>query len=75
MLPRLQAEEQLAGVRIGALAGGFYPPNDRRAVLDGLERRAAGEGHQRPKKAMPADLAAMGVGVVSVPPEKGVNDG
>lgn len=74
MLPRLQAEEQLAAVRTAALGAGTYPAEDRDRVLQALDERAAGGARPRPRKARPRDLAAMGIGVISAPAEKGVND-
>ncbi len=72
MLPRLQAEEQLAGVRIGALAAGTYPAEDRERLLADLDRRAAGTPPEssRAKKARPEDLATMGIGVTIAPPSQ-----
>lgn len=79
MLPRLQAEEQIAGVRTAALGGGLYPAEDQERLLAVLDSRAAGGEPRRAKKARPDDLAAMGIGVAmmpaSAPPEKGLSDG
>lgn len=81
MLPRLQAEEQIAAVRTAALGAGIYPEQEQAAMLRRLEERASGGAQPRPKKARASDLAAMGIGVVAVPApgvskpsEKGVSD-
>jgi len=64
MLPRLQAEEQLARIRAGALASGVGEKRDRDRALAALERQAKGPAaRSKPKKASPADLAAMGIAV------------
>ena len=74
MLPRLQAAEQLDRVRAGALAFGGYEKHDARALLDELHSRAAGhfageaEAGRKPRKAGPEALAAMGIGMIVMPP-------
>ena len=76
MLPRLQAEEQIAAVRTAALGAGTYPAGDQERLLRELDRRAGGD-RPRVKKARPADLAAMGIGIIGPVPETsqaGVND-
>lgn len=75
MLPRLQAEEQIAAVRTAALGSGAYPAEDQERLLRELDERAAGSDKpRRARKAQPGDLARMGIGVLSAPSEKGVND-
>lgn len=74
MLPRLQAEEQLAAIAAHGLGSGVLPPGDAQPMLDRLEQQAQGVAG-RAKKADRSVLAAMGIGVVLEPPEKGVSDG
>jgi hypothetical protein len=73
MLARLGAQEQLDDIRGRGIAFGGYEPSDAAAMLRELQNKAAGV-EQRPRKASPASLAAMGIGIVSVPPQTGVND-
>jgi hypothetical protein len=73
MLPRLSAEDELMAMRTTRNA--MAEQMDEH-LLDTLERRAAGDiAPRRAKKATHADLAAMGIGVVSVPPEGALSDG
>lgn len=67
MLPRLQAEEQLAGVRVAALGGGLVEKDEAGRRLRAMEAIARGDGggKPRPRKATPADLAKMGIGAGS----------
>jgi hypothetical protein len=74
MMPRLQAEEQLIGVRMAGLGAGLYPPAEALEILRTLRNRST-DHVERARKAAPADLAAMGIGMVSAPAEKAVNDG
>lgn len=64
MVPRLQAEEQLAAIQAAALGGGHLSKADVRRAIARLERRAAGTRKRAP--ANPAVLAAMGIAVVDV---------
>ena len=78
MLPRLQAEEQLAQLVGRQLAAGACDPLDAGRIVEGWRAAAAGEASRRPAGATPAALAAMGIAVVTVPsepPQKAVNDG
>lgn len=70
MLPRLQAEERLAAIDVALLAAGGFEQHDARAMMEGLRIRAQG-GEQSPaKKASPAQLGMLGIGVTIVPPEE-----
>lgn len=71
-LPALEAAERLAAINDHAVAAGNLQPGDRRRHIDQLRKLARGKA-MRPKKANPAMLAAMGIGI-SPPPEKGVSD-
>jgi hypothetical protein len=63
MIPRLQAEEQLAALNVHYAAGGrSLKDNDHAKLLDRLERRAAGV-MQRKAPFSPGALEAMGVKV------------
>jgi len=65
MLPRLQAEEMLAGAHVAALGSGNMKPTDAREAYANLKRSA---GVKRARRAStPADVAAMGFGVQVVP--------
>ncbi|MFN3990056.1 MAG: hypothetical protein ACK4IS_07340 [Erythrobacter sp.] len=64
MLPRLEAEEQLARVEAGVLAFGGGDKAERREAIRELQRRARGPGRRaKPAKASLADLAGMGIAV------------
>lgn len=70
MMPRLQAQEQLARVRAGGLAFGGYAQADAAAMLGELKRQAAGGADAatgRARKVGPAEMAAAGIGVTVVP--------
>jgi hypothetical protein len=68
MLPRLEAEEQLGRIHAGALAFGGGEKRDRERALAQLERQAKGPAARKnPKKANPADLAAMGIAIRTAP--------
>lgn len=73
MLPRLQAEEQLARIGATALGMGGGEKRDRDRAIAALEKQARGPVAKRPKKARPADLAAMGIALRVA--EKGLSDG
>lgn len=62
MLPRLQAEEQLAAIHAAALGGGHLSRHETGSAIARLERRARGDGRRAP--ADPAMLAAMGIAVI-----------
>ena len=68
MLPRLEAQRELADVQAMGVAFGSVSATDRRRHLARLRRLASGV---RAAPATPQVLAAMGVGVVLVPPETG----
>lgn len=80
MLPRLQAEEQLDAVRTAALAAGAYEKDTQREMFDRLHKAAAGGVRKRARKARPAMLGAMGIGMVrqpapSEPSQEGLTNG
>lgn len=62
MLPRLQAEDQLAAIEAGQLAWGAGEEDERKSRVRELERAAL--GGRRPKRApaSPEALAAAGIG-------------
>lgn len=62
MMPRLQAEEQIAGVDVAALGSGSYEPATSQAKMTRLRETAHGEAQQR-VAANPAQLAGMGIGI------------
>jgi hypothetical protein len=66
MMPRLEAESQLAAVRAGGLAFGGYEKHDAARMLEALRNQAAGERAARPRSAGPTELATMGIGMVVV---------
>lgn len=65
MLPRLRAQETLAGINRAAVAAGAGDPMDRERFFAEQERKAAGVPPPQPVKADPDDLAAMGIGIRS----------
>ena len=67
MLPRLEAERELASFNVMSAAYGGMKRGDRQRYLSRLTRAAQGGG--APMRATPGILAAMGVAVVVVPPE------
>lgn len=67
MLPRIEAEEQLAAVSAVALGGGKVKRNEARRAIARLERQANG-GRRKAVKATPTMLAAMGIAVVEIVP-------
>lgn len=73
MLPRLDAEEQLAAVQAAALGGGHLSKQDTMKALSRLEKRAFGTDKKAPVN--PAMLAAMGIAVVEAGQASKVNDG
>lgn len=66
MLPRLEAERELASINAMGAAFGGMSRGDRQRYVGRLERIAQGGG--QPARATPEALAAMGVAVVVVPP-------
>jgi len=66
MLPRLQAEEQLAAIEAATIGNCVGEPQDRQRRVRELEREALGGRRRRPAKASNADLAAMGIGMTLV---------
>lgn len=73
MLPRLEAERELASINAMAAAFGGMTRGDRQRYLGRLQRTASGGARAAP--ATPAVLAAMGVSVVEVPATGGATDG
>ncbi len=68
MLPRLEAEEALAALRLGGAAQRMVPDGDgARELARELERAAQREGRTRRRaaKATPEQLAAMGIATVT----------
>ncbi len=76
MLPRLQAEEQLAAIEATGLGTGSYEARDSRRVIRRLRDKATGQSARplRGAPANPAQLAAIGIGMVSAPPERPLSD-
>lgn len=78
MMPRLDAGEQLAAMQVQGLAFGAFEKVDAERMQRELREKAQGIGQEaepaRPKRATPAQLSAMGIGV-SMPVQKGQNDG
>lgn len=71
MLPRLEAQRELASINAMGAAFGGMTAADRSRYLNRLERLARGG---MPKvRATPETLAAIGVGVVMVAPEASAN--
>jgi hypothetical protein len=66
MLPRLEAEEQLARVHAGGLAFGGGEAREREKAIGALQQQARGpRAKVKPARADPADLAAMGIAMKS----------
>ena len=75
MLPRLQAEEQLAAIEAVALGTGSYDPQHSRPMLERLHLAAAGKNSRRAAvKADRSQLAAIGIGVTMIPAQEARND-
>ncbi len=72
MLPRLEAQRELARIDSMSVAFGGVSRFERERYLGRLQRDAQGAGVAL---ATPETLAAMGVGVVVVPPAEGGTDG
>jgi hypothetical protein len=77
MLPRLHAEDQLAAVRVAQLGGSAqFPIDEVKSQVRTLEDAAnPNRPRRRAAKATPEALAAMGIGLVSVPVEERLSDG
>lgn len=67
MLPRLEAEAQIARINAATLAFGGVKPAERRRQMSRLQRQAA--GGRAVQKATPAMLGMIGIGVTVVEPE------
>lgn len=76
MLPRLHAERQLEGVRMGwAMNGRRYEDATVQDIEDELKRTAFPNARPpRAAKATLANLASMGIGVVSAPDKGALSD-
>jgi len=75
MMPRLEAEAQLAAYEATALGMGNFERADARERLRRLHERMRGDGlPQRGRRASSAELGQIGIGVRVVPPQKAVND-
>ncbi|QXN67994.1 hypothetical protein [Microcystis phage Mwe-Yong1] len=72
MLPRLEAQKELASINAMSIALGGASPFERQRYLGRLQRAAQGAEVAR---ATPETLAAMGVAVVVVPPTEERADG
>jgi hypothetical protein len=66
MLPRLEAERELASINAMSAAFGGMSRGDRQRYVGRLAKAAQGGG-QQPQRATPETLAAMGVAVIVVP--------
>lgn len=66
MLPRLDAGERLAAISDRSVASGSLPKFDAMRAIRALEE-AQHDRRRRPAKPTPAVLAAMGIGIVTVP--------
>jgi hypothetical protein len=64
MMPRLEAEAQLAAIDAAAIGTGSYDPQVARAMTRELRAAARGgeEAPTRAKPATPQQLAAIGIG-------------
>lgn len=73
MLPRLEAERELASINAMTAAFGGMKHADRSRYLGRLESAAQGGG--APARATPETLAMMGIAVIVVPPAPEASDG
>jgi len=73
MLPRLQAEEQLAAVEAAALGSGALRKRDQLAALGRLQRAA--DPDRKVVKASPMMLQQMGIAIVEAPPGRAADNG
>jgi len=66
MMPRLEAGEHLAALRVQGLAMGGYAREDAEEMLRELRERVSGGDTSQPKakKATPDQLRALGIGVI-----------
>ena len=72
MLPRLQAEEQLAAIESAQLGGGLVEQKDMQRRVHALEREALGGRRPRQTAAPdPGALADMGIGMTLLEPAHG----
>jgi hypothetical protein len=71
MLPRLEAERELAGINAMGAAFGGMTRSDRQRYVGRLQRMAQGSTERA--KPTPQILASMGVAVVVVPTEGGAH--
>ena len=74
MLPRLQAEEKLDGINMGAIAAGNLDAQARMRTIGQLQRRALGNRF-RAKKASAKDVRGMGIGVRTAAAKEEVSHG
>lgn len=75
MLPRLQAQERLGAIDVAILAAGGFEQRDARRMMTDLRSRASGEDRPRARKASAAQLGAIGIAFVEMPPKRALNDG
>lgn len=75
MLPRLEAEEQLARVDATALGTGSFEKGVQEKMLRRLHSKATGMPPRRTRKANAATLAAMGIRVIAPAAVKERGDG
>ena len=69
MMPRLQAEETLARAEATALGAGTLEASAAGRLASELRRRARGGDGPAGRRADPAALAAIGIGVTVVDPK------
>jgi len=74
MLPRLQAEEQIAAVQAASLGSGFVKKDVARKAMSALERAASG-GRRKLARPTPQTLQAMGIAVEIVPATQEAENG
>lgn len=74
MLPRIQAQELLDAAKASGLAFGSYERRDAERMLRDLHEKAGGK-REKPRKATPAVLGMMGIGVIEVPSQKSMSHG
>lgn len=72
MLPRLQAEEQLAAIEAAAIGFGTVSQQDRAKALSRLQR--AIDPDRQVAKASPMALQHMGIAIIEVPTSRGDTD-
>lgn len=72
-IPRLQAEECLLGVHVGAVAAGTLEEKSRKSLLRSWEQSCRKLGdtiRRKPTPMTPEAMAAFGISVVFEPPSK-----